>query len=247
LVTLSVDGADPFYPTTAGSSSILGNGSAPSTDNVTNLASFDRRQANSVHYWSPAWNGVSLRVTHGMNEEKPSNGAKPSLTSLAGIYESGPWYLTLAHERHHEYHGPRGDDQGTKIGVAYAVGPTRIAAVAERLAYRLVNGDLTRRAVFVSLSHQMGAHGLRATLTHAYDGEGPAGAVVGTIKSGPDTGATHITFGYEYALSKRTAAYAYYTCLDNDRNAVHDFAINGLTPRAGSTLKGSMLGLRHAF
>jgi predicted porin len=53
--------------------------------------------------------------------------------------------------------------------------------------------------------------------------------------------------GYDYALSKRTSLYAYYTLLDNERNAVYDFAINSLSPTPGATLKGVSLGIRHAF
>ena len=31
-------------------------------------ASFDRRQGNSVQYWTPTWAGVSFRVQHSVNE-----------------------------------------------------------------------------------------------------------------------------------------------------------------------------------
>src|SRR5207249_2562050 len=50
--TSSTQGLDPFYPTTVGYMSIMGNGSAPSSDNVMDTSSFDRRQKNSIHYWS---------------------------------------------------------------------------------------------------------------------------------------------------------------------------------------------------
>jgi predicted porin len=65
--TSATQGLDPFYPTTAGYMSIMGNGSAPSSDNVIDTTSFDRRQRNSVHYWTPAWNGFSIRLAHGLH------------------------------------------------------------------------------------------------------------------------------------------------------------------------------------
>jgi predicted porin len=238
---------DPFYPTTAGYMSIMGNGSASSADNVSDTSSFDRRQANSLHYWTRPWNGMSLRISHGFNEEKPANGAKPSLTSVAGIYEQGPWYGTLAHERHHEYQGSGRNDTGAKIGIAYKFGNTRVAGIAERLKYETATGKLEQTAFYLSLTHRIGPHGLNAGIARSNDGKGKSTNTIGYVRSGPDTGATHITLGYDYTLSKRSSLYAYYTHLNNERNAIHDFAINSLTVSPGATLKGAALGMRHSF
>lgn len=238
---------DPFYPTTAGYMSIIGNGAGAAVDNVNNLSSFDRRQANSVHYWSRPWNGIVVRLTHGLAEERPASGAKPSLTSLAAVYEQGPWYATLAHERHHEYQGPGRSDSGTKLAVARRFGATRVALLAERLEYELAGGGLDRNALYVSVSHQIGAHGLRLGVARAGDGKGARGNRIGFIRGGPDTGATHVTLGYDYTMSKRTALYAYLTHLDNEANGGYDFAINSLGTAPGATLKGAALGLRHSF
>jgi len=238
---------DPFYPTTAGYMSIIGNGAGAAVDNVSNLSSFDRRQANSVHYWSRPWKGIVVRLTHGLAEERPASGAKPSLTSLAAVYEQGPWYATLAHERHHEYQGPGRSDSGTKLAVARRFGDTRVALLAERLEYELAGGDLDRNALYVSVSHQMGAHGLRLGVARAGDGKGARGNRIGFIRGGPGTGATHVTLGYDYTMSKRTALYAYLTHLDNEANGGYDFAINSLGAAPGATLKGAALGLRHSF
>lgn len=238
---------DPFYPTTAGYMSIISNGSAAATDNVSNTSSFDRRQANSLHYWTRPWKGLGLRVTHGLAEERPASGAKPSLTSVAAVYEQGPWYATLAHERHHEYQGPGLDDSGTKLAVARRFGNTRVALLAERLEYETARGGLDRNAWYVSVTHQLGAHGLRLGFARGGDGKGADGNRVGFIRGGARTGATHVTLGYEYALSPRTALHAYITHLDNEENGAYDFAINSLGAAPGSILKGAALGLRHAF
>ena len=243
----ATSGLDPFYPTTAGYMSIMGNGSAADADNVSDKSSFDRRQSNSVHYWSPSWHGLSLRVTHGLNEERPANGAKPSLTSAAAIYERGPWYAVLAGERHHDYQGPGRDDTGAKAALAYQFARTRIAVVAERLKYGTGAGELARNAVYLSLSHQMGPHGIRVGVAHAGDAHGPASTRIGFVRAGADTGATHATLGYDYALSKRSSLYAYTTRLDNRANGVYDFAINGLGTAPGATLKAYVLGMRHNF
>lgn len=238
---------DPFYPTTAGYMSIIGNGAAAAVDNVSNVYSFDRRQANSIHYWSRPWKGLGLRLTHGLAEERPASGAKPSLTSVAAVYEEGPWYATLAHERHHEYQGPGLKDSGTKLAVARRFGDTRVALLAERLEYETAIGKLDRNAWYVSVSHQMGSHGVRLGLARAGDGKGASGNRVGFVRGGADTGAAHVTLGWDYTLSRRTSLYAYATHLDNEDNAAYDFAINSVGAALGATLKGAVLGMRHAF
>jgi predicted porin len=240
---------DPFYPTTAGYMSILANGAASSADNVSDVASFDRRRANSVHWWSPRWRGWTLRATHGLAEERPANGARPSLLSLALVHDAGALYVALAHERHREYHGPGTADTGSKAAVGYTFGTTRLALVAERLAYELPASRLARNALYVSLSHQAGRHGLRASVGKANDGHGSG--TVGFVRGGADTGAAHATAGYEYQFSPRTTVYAYHTRLRNDANAAYDFPINGTAALAGSLtgahISATSFGLRHSF
>ena len=240
-------GLDPFYPTTAGYMSIMGNGAAASADNASDTSSFDRRQQNSVHYWSPNWNGFSLRLARGLNEEAPASGARPALASGAAIYEQGPLYITVAHERHHEYQGPGLHDQGSKLAAAYRFGATRIAVAVEKLSYETPRGSLDRKAYYLSATHQLGPHGIRFGVARAGDGTGNARQKIGFAKAGPQTGATHYTLGYDYNLSKRTSLFAYHTRLKNDANSVVDFAINSVGARAGAALTGSALGMRHAF
>lgn len=243
----ATSGLDPFYPTTAGYMSIIANGSASSADNVSDTASFDRRQANSVHYWTPQWNGLQLRISQGLNEEKPASGARPSLTSAAAIYDRGPWYAVLAAERHHEYQGPGRNDLGEKAALAYQFGATRLAMLAERLRYATATGDLQRNAFYVSATHQFGRHALRLGVARAGDASGSSKSRIGFVRSGHDTGAIHATLGWDYTLSRRSGVYAYYTHLHNDANGVYDFAINSLGTGAGTTLQGAVLGLRHNF
>jgi len=238
---------DPFYPTTAGYMSIMGNGSAASASNVSHTSSFDRRQQNSLHYWSPVWRGLALRVAHGFNEESGPDGAKPSLSSGALVFEAGPLYATLAHERHRGYRGPGLDDHGTKLAAAWRFGPARVAAAVEQLHYETRGGELERLAYYLSLTRQFGAHALKLGVAKAMDGRGGAADAVGFVRAGRGTGAVHATLGYDYSLSKRSSVFAFYTHLRNDSRGAYDFAINALDAAPGSTVAGAAIGLRHAF
>ena len=242
-------GLDPYYPTTAGYMSIMGNGAGASVSNTSDTASFDRRQQNSVHYWTPLWRGLQLRVAQGLSEERPASGAKPSLSSAALLYEQGPWYATAAYERHHAYQGVGLNDSAAKLGAGYRFGDSRLSMVAERLRYATAAGTLERNDLYVSLTHQIGRAVLKLAAGHAGDGSGsaPDGTTIGYARKGAATGANHYTAGYDYNLSKRSTVYAYYSHLSNQRNGVVDFAINSLGAQPGATLKGVVLGLRHNF
>ena len=238
---------DPFYPTTAGYMSIMGNGSASTADNISDTSSFDRRQQNSLHYWTPEWRGFSAQVAHGFNEGVVAAGAKPSLTSAALIYESGPYYVTLAQELHHEYLGPGLKDVGTKIAVAYKFGDSRISAIAEKLRYETLSGALERKSYYLSATHQIGRHVLRFGLALAGDVTGASTQKIGFMKRGKDTGAMHATLGYDYNFSRRTSIFVYYTYLRNEKNGIYDLAINSLGVTPGATIQGAALGMRHSF
>ena len=251
----ATSGLDPFYPTTAGYMSIMGNGSASNADNVTDTASFDRRQKNSLHYWTPNWRGLSLRLAHGFSEERPPDGARPALDSGALLFERGPLFVSVGHERHLDYQGLGLTDRGTRLALAVRFGDTRVAVIGERLDYEARSGSLRRDAWYVSATHQMGAHALRLGVAKAMDGKGDAVGNIGFAAAGPATGALHATIGYDVALSKRTSLFAFHTRIHNDARAGVDFAINGLNPgrnpglapETGATLRGTALGIRHAF
>lgn len=243
----ATSGLDPFYVTTAGYMSIMGNGAAPSSDNVSDTSSFDRRQQNSLHFWTPAWRGLSLRVAHGFNEARPAGGARPALDSAALLLERGPLLAVLAHERHRDYHGADRTDRGTKLAVAYRFGQTRVALIGERLDYRAGSGALRRDAWYLSATRQFGPHAWRLGVAKAQDGKGSARERIGYIGAGAETGAVHATVGYELTLSPRTGLFAFHTRIRNDGRGTVDFAINGLDPAPGARLRGTALGIRHAF
>ncbi|MFL6707431.1 MAG: porin, partial [Massilia sp.] len=211
---------DPFYPTTAGYMSIMGNGSAPTADNTSDTSSFDRRQRNSVHYWSPTWHGASLRLAQGLNEETPANGARPSLSSGALQFQAGHLYTALAYERHHDYRGPGLSDHAVKLAASWQFGTITLAGAAEQLHYETASGVLERRDYYISLSRQSGRHGLRLGAAMARDGTGGSTERAGFVSAGRDTGAIHATVGYDYTLSKRSSLFVFYTRLRNERAGV---------------------------
>jgi predicted porin len=245
--TSATSGFDPFYPTTAGYMAIMGNGSAPTSDNVIDTSAFDRRQRNVIQYWSPDMAGVSLRLAHSPNEEHLSSGAKPSLSSASVTYERHGLTLVLAHELHHEYQGVKTDDIATKVGIAWEWGPLTVAAVVEKLKYETAGGDLERNAWFFSSAYRTPLGTVKAAYSHAGDGYGPSPLSIGAIRSGDSTGASHLTIGFDRELSKRTVLLMFYSRMTNDARATYDFGINQLGTSQGGRPSVLSLGMKHNF
>lgn len=135
---------DPWGNTTiAVHSSITGGGSTPTTANAANRASFDRRQQNSVQYWTPNLGGFSARVAYGANEERSATGAaissNPRLWSVQAQFERGPVFVGAAYERHEDYANTatvKTDDKAWMVGGGFTfAGAHTISAMFERIEY----------------------------------------------------------------------------------------------------------------
>ena len=91
---------------------------------VINTGNFNRREINTVQYWSPNIAGFSARFMYGANEGKanaraavPANpvtatvavpaaaASSPSLTSFSLDYATGPVRVNYSQERHKDYRG----------------------------------------------------------------------------------------------------------------------------------------------
>ncbi len=239
---------DPYYPTTAGYMALIGNGSTSSSDNVQDTSSFDRRQKNILQYRSPQLAGVSVWLGWGLPEEKTTVPRNPALYSAAVVYDKGPLNATFAYEIHQHYQAAGRNDDALKLGIAYQLFQgTRISAVYEHLHYRTDTGDLQRNGYYASLVQQLGPGSVRVGFALAANGTGSSTDTIGFFRSGPETGATQFTIGYDYPLSKRTALFAYYSRINNKKNAIYDFAINELGVSAGADPQTFALGMRHNF
>ncbi|MGH8729622.1 MAG: porin [Burkholderiales bacterium] len=222
---------------------------SPTGPNNTNPDSFDRRQNNSVQYWTPNFNGLAARLAYSANEEKVDTAAgelDPSLWSGAVTYLNGPLYIAFAYERHEDYGGVDLEDDGIVAGIGYTFGNTTVNLIAERLDYELAGGsDADRDAYHVGALHKIGAITLRGSFTIADDVDGF-----------DESGATMVTAGASYSFSKRTDVYFVFSQISNDDNATYDFfsptgtfnTNNVAAPAtAGRDPRGFGLGIRHSY
>ncbi len=132
-------------------------------DNSAADASFDRRQGNSVQYWTPQFYGISARLAYSANEGRaaePASVAAPNTNPIiysANIaWEYGPFRAAYAFEQHRDYFGlsqlggqalggaalganPASRDNGNKGTLTYtqpwSAGTTQLNVAFEQLSY----------------------------------------------------------------------------------------------------------------
>ena len=134
-------------------------------------AAFNRRQGNSVQYWTPTLYGLSARLAVSLNEGRTvateiDSSVSPTLWSALVSYNRGSLSINYAYELHLDYFGmawlggspggmrdinqrdinPHSRDDAHQIVAWYTLPTgTRLAAIVERLTYR--TDDTTSGAV----------------------------------------------------------------------------------------------------
>jgi predicted porin len=236
-------------------------------------ASFDRRQGNSVQYWSPRWGGFSFRADYSVNEGKTVAVAggpviSPTLAGVSLQYDNGGLSVRYAYEQHDDYFGmaqlggsagatvanPTSKDLANKLVVVWRIANTRIAALAEQLKYKtddsLVGAvnEYKRNAYYIVVE-QFFAN--KSSLWAAYGRaeDGSCGRVGGAACSTRALGADNFAIGYIYRLSNRTWVYTTYYRMNNKENGQYSpgptVSTLAVAPGADTTAFG--VGIYHYF
>lgn len=247
----------------------------PGRVNGPNDAGFERRQGNSLQYWSPLWNGVTVRLAYSIDEGRTPTtpvapSIKPSLFSSWLGYENGWLTLRYTFEAHFDYFGMSqlggspGDtntnrsstDTGNRLVAQYlhrAPGfNTRALGVFEYLSYN--NDDTTpnavsahSRAAVYGLVEQtlFGKHHVWLALGQAFAGS--CSIVGGAACSTSGLGANDVALGYLYRASPTTDFFAVAYRISNDTSASYS-TFPPLAPTApGADVSGIGVGMLYSF
>jgi len=235
-------------------------------------AAFNRRQGNSIQYWSPTVNGFSGRIAYSVNEGKTAAtttvpSVSPELWSALLSYKAGAFNISYGYERHSDYFGlaqlggsagatatnATSKDEGHELIAAYAFPTgTKISAIVERLSYDTNDtavgkvNHYERDAWYVLVQQRWGSH----QLFGAY-GKANAGSAT-VVGGGPVTtnglGGAQWSAGYTYSLTKTADLYTSVYGMTNERSA--SYALfppvgSGVAPGASTT--GFGLGILYTF
>jgi predicted porin len=232
-------------------------------------AAFDRRQGNSVQYWTPRIAGIQARLMLSPAEGRGaivSGGPEvsPAIYGVSLGWASGTSELGVTWERHADYFGltqiagspagtqanPTSQDNAAKVFGTVRIANVRIAGFAERIAYR--NQDSTpgairqyrRNAVNLLVQPIFGAHRPWVALTRAWAG---SCASAGASCSTAGLGASQVTAGWLTELAKRTEAYVVAQWLDNKYAATYATLPPITTALPGARYTGAGVGLSFFF
>lgn len=225
---------DPFEESMADYNSIIGNisGNGASSE-------YNRREPNTVNYWSPQWQGFQFKAQYRFDENAANTQDR---YSMSGTYENGPLFASLSHETHQgEGSGGAHDTQGNKLGLGYTVGEaTKLGFVYENLSEQGAASTFDRNAWYVSLAHKMGSNTLKAAYGRADDHD-----------AADNSGADLFSVGVTHHLSKRTEVFGLYAVIHNDSRAAYHLGsgTNGATApsAAGEDVSSFSAGINHNF
>lgn len=237
-------------------------------------ASFDRRQGNSVQYWSPNLGGFTFRIGYSVDEGRgpviaTGPEVKPTVAAASLQYDWGKLSLRYAYEQHNDYFGmsqiggsaagtfanPSSKDHGHKFVVLYVIGKTRLTAMWEQLDYK--NDDSLggavreyKRNAYYGVIEQRFANNSSVFFSYGHANQGSCTRTGGAACSTTDLAADYYTAGYIYRFSARTEGFIAYYRLNNKESAQYStgpqtVGVNPVSPGADTSAGG--VGIVHYF
>ncbi len=219
------------------------------------------RTTNAIRYTTPNFSGFQGRFTYSTSfngsEGAPGDAGKGRALSAALNYGSGPLKAGVsiwdARSESRLLTATRADQKAYTVFADYNFGVATVGLTFDQS--QRIGGLMTaaeteskRRAWSIPVTVPMGAGTFLFTYTKARDLTGNALAAAANANSG----ASLVSLGYDYALSKRTSLGVSYAKLNNQANAgyaLYNQASQNGTPNnaVGQDASQLYLGIRHAF
>ena len=191
---------------------------------------FDARAANAISYASPDMGGLTVRTMYSLVQESAAT-PRARLWDTAVIYSNGPITAGATYALHKDFGGLAGvitgnhDQTAFRVYGRYNFGVARIDGSYDVSSYKLPTGTLKMKYFDTAVQVPFGAS--TASLQYSQRDNGAAWAYTTPVGYAAPTVATlisrwtigggkHIALVYDYAFSKRTQVYAYYSSMKNE-------------------------------
>ena len=220
---------------------------------------FWRRISNSVHYQSPVFGGLQVKLAYQTNQDKAEaapgvTAADPQMysTSVTWSGMGGRLRIGAAYDAHKEFTSVGNTDTGYAVKGGWNFGFADVGLAYEFMEYKATTGDCEAVQYGIQVAIPIGQGAIRGAFSQADDLDGPAAACGAGVAR--DNGAKQYNIGYDYRFSKRTQVGVGYAQIDNDPGA--RFTWSGLssandgqsiTPPAGSDVKIFFVNMIHRF
>ena len=191
---------------------------------------FDARAANAISYASPSLGGLTIRTMYSLIQEQ-STTPRARLWDTAVIYSNGPITAGATYALHKDFGGLAGvitgkhDQNAFRVYGRYDFGVARIDGSYDVSSYKLSTGTLKMKYFDTAVQVPFGAS--TASLQYSQRDNGASWAYSPPVTLSAPTvaelisrwtigGGKHIALVYDYAFSKRTQFYAYYSSMKNE-------------------------------
>lgn len=238
---------------------------------TSSASSFHLRRANSIQYESPEIGDFTFGLQYSTNEVPGTENKEPKLWSAGVKYESGPWYVGLAHEVHRDFFGgsrnvrsglrnngattnSHSNDNATQLAVVYeVVKGHKIEFDVIRKSYRESDALPGRFASYRNMAYMVAfenrwtpqwttaGHIVRAT-------RGSCSLNSAATCSTEGLEATKYTVGAGYNLSKRTMLFGAFSLIKNGKSArFNNGEFESTEPAPGEDIRQLAIGISHSF
>ena len=219
---------------------------------VVRQTAFDNRANNIMQYWSPSLSGFVIKLAATSNEGKSdaaavpgtAAGADPKLYSGTVEWTSGPFYASLAYEKHKDSIGnvvaTQGTDEtGKGISAKYTMGAWQVSGQYGQ--YDRTSTEKQKSWV-LNLLATFSQHQVIASYRTSQDGGATGAATQPECKAW--------ALAYKYLFDRNLDFIALITQIDNNTAGLCDFGQNAVGAAAiagGGDPKGVAAGLRYTF
>ena len=239
---------DPYGDTTMGGL----------TTAMNDRGNFDRRETNTVQYWSPNLSGFQARAAYVANEGRTAT-VNPSALSFSGTYTQGPFYVGYVWERHKDqyksYTGAIGNaagasEKGQAVFGNVTLGAFKLGAMAQYFKKENPNnGVASTRAGSKALMFAATYTAGKNVFIYSYiDNKDGTFQTAGLALSPAQATCKVNTLGYNYEFSRRTTFLAQYVQIKNNVTGLCNLASNPLAALAADQdPRGFAVGFKHLF
>jgi predicted porin len=237
------------------------NGPADASAMMLNLGAVNKQAttsgaSNMVGYITPKINGFEAKLQAFFGENKSDSTTVGSQakagdgTSIAIKYSEGPLMVgygtqttkgTVSAAVAATSVATNGQYEQSGLSASYDLGVAKVIYTnAKESLVKVVGEEITNKTNLFGVVVPMGAINLKASYALSTQNSGAAGAA--------DTKGTLMGLGADYALSKRTTAYATYAKVTNkDGGASYSAATSALSSAANNSSTGFAVGVKHNF
>lgn len=203
---------------------------------------FHERPLNYIEYDTPVIGGFQFLAGYSPDEGKTAT-KNADLISFGAKWESGPFYVALAHEVHNDLNSlataaatgavtastaVNSKDDATRLSLAYTLGATKIGLDYATMKWTESNftsaaagqaESYKKKAWELTISHKIGNTEFAASYVDS--GKGSCSLTGGTACSTNGLDANQINLGVLHNFNKRVGVFGLYSKLTNGESANH--------------------------